>query len=85
MTIQSGINTAQYKNSFNQMNTVEAKHSKATREISTGKEISKGAEDSAASTFMNNKNESSSLNTNSNAIKQIDALSLMSELENFNI
>ncbi len=86
MTIKSGINVAQYKDSLNQMKTTEAKQAKESRKLTTSKQVK--AETGVKTTQDNFKNpmkESSSLNTNSNSIKEIDAISAMSELENFDI
>lgn len=86
MTIQSGINTAQYKNSPSSMRTTAAKGDKEISKITTGQKTNKGVE--AESTSDNSKmlmQKAGSLNTNSNNIKEMDALSAMSELENFNI
>ena len=86
MTIKSGINAAQYKDSLNQMKTTEAERTKESRKLATGKQVKADSEERIASdNFKKPMKEAFRLNTNSNSIKEMDALSAMSELENFDI
>ena len=86
MTIKSGINTAQYKDSLNQMKTTEAKRTKESRKLTTAKKVKADSEERIASdNFKKPMKEVGRLNTNSNSIKEMDALSVISELENFDI
>ena len=86
MTIKSGINAAQYKDSLNQMKTTEAKQVKESKKLTTGKQVKAKTEVKTTSDNLKKPiEEADRLNTNSNSIKEMDALSAMSELENFDI
>ena len=48
MMIQSNVNTASFKNSFNHMKTTEQQHKKASREVASGKKVNTAADDAVA-------------------------------------